>query len=152
MRREGHIIEEIVAYPNMSQSFDQVLRGTVRKRSRQGRWLLAHREEVIAELSAKIADGSYYIAGGYRERTIVEGGKERHIQILTMKDRIACHAIMAVVDAHIKRRFIRTTGASIKGRGMHDLKAYIERDMRDNPEQTRYCYKFDISKFYIAVR
>lgn len=151
MRREGHIIEEITAYPNMSQSFDQVLRGTVRKRSRQGRWLLAHREEVIAELSAKIADGSYYIAGGYRERTIVEGGKERHIQILTMKDRIACHAIMAVVDAHIKRRFIRTTGASIKGRGMHDLKAYIERDMRDNPEQTRYCYKFDISKFYESV-
>ncbi len=58
---------------------------------------------------------------------------------------------MAVVDAHIKRRFIRTTGASIKGRGMHDLKAYIERDMRDNPEQTRYCYKFDISKFYESV-
>jgi len=148
MRREGHIIEEIVAYPNMSQSFDQVLRGTARKRSRQGRWLLAHREEVIAELSEKIADGSYFIEGGYRERTIIEGGKERHIQILTMKDRIACHAIMTVVDEHLKRRFIRTTGASIKERGMHDLKAYIERDLRDDPEGTRYCYMFDITKCY----
>lgn len=125
MRREGHIIEEIVAYPNMAQSFDQVLRGTSRKRSRQGRWLLAHREEVIAELSAQIADGSYFIAGGYRERTIIEGGKERRIQVLTMKDRIAVHAVMSVVDEHLKRRFIRTTSASIKGRGMHDLKAYI---------------------------
>ncbi len=151
MRREGHIIEEIVAYPNMAQSFDQVLRGTARKRSRQGRYLLAHREEIIAELSAKIADGSYTIESGYRERTIIEGGKERHIQVLTMKDRIAVHAVMSVVDEHLKRRFIRTTGASIKGRGMHDLKAYIERDMRDNPEQTRYCYKFDISKFYESV-
>ena len=27
MRREGYIIEEIVAYPNMAQSFDQVLEG-----------------------------------------------------------------------------------------------------------------------------
>lgn len=151
MRREGHIIEEIVAYPNMSQSFDQVLRGTARKRSRQGRWLLAHREEVIAELSALIADGTYYIAGGYRERTIIEGGKARRIQVLTMKDRIACHAIMSVVDEHLKRRFIRTTGASIKNRGMHDLKAYIERDFREDPEGTRYCYKFDIAKFYESV-
>ncbi len=151
MHRDGHIIEEIVAYPNMAQSFEQVLRGTSRKRSRQGRYLLEHREEVIAELSAKIADGSYFIAGGYRERFIIEGGKERRIQVLTMKDRIACHAVMSVVDEHLKRRFIRTTSASIKGRGMHDLKAYIERDIREHPEDTRYCYKFDISKFYESV-
>ena len=151
MHRDGHIIEEIVAYPNMAQSFEQVLRGTSRKRSRQGRYLLEHREEVIAELSAKIADGSYFIAGGYRERFIIEGGKERRIQVLTMKDRIACHAVMSVVDEHLKRRFIRTTSASIKGRGMHDLKAYIERDLREHPEDTRYCYKFDISKFYESV-
>lgn len=151
MRREGHIIEEIVAYPNMAQSFDQVLRGTARKRSRQGRYLLAHREEVIAELSAKIADGSYAIESGYRERTIIEGGKERRIQVLTMKDRIAVHAVMSVVDDHLKRRFIRTTSASIKGRGMHDLKAYIESDLRAYPDETRYCYKFDISKFYESV-
>lgn len=151
MRREGHIIEEIVAYPNMAQSFDQVLRGTKRKQSRQGRWLLAHREEVIAELSARIADGSYRIDGGYRERTIFEGGKERHIQVLTMKDRIAVHAVMSVVDIHLKRRFIRTTSASIKGRGMHDLKAYIERDIREHPDDTRFCYKFDIAKFYESV-
>lgn len=151
MRREGYIIEEIVAYPNMSQSFDQVLQGTSRKQSRQGRWLLAHREEVIAELSAQIADGSYTIAGGYRERTIIEGGKERRIQVLTMKDRIAVNAVMSIVDEHLKRRFIRTTSASIKGRGMHDLKAYIERDIREHPEATRFCYKFDISKFYESV-
>lgn len=151
MRREGHIIEEIVAYPNMAQSFDQVLRGTARKRTRQGRYLLEHREEVIAELSQKIADGSYDIEHGYRERTIIEGGKERRIQVLTMKDRIAVHAVMSVVDDHLKRRFIRTTSASIKGRGMHDLKAYIERDLREHPDETRYCYKFDISKFYESV-
>ena len=148
MRREGHIIEEIVAYPNMSQAFDQVLRGTVRKCSRQGRWLLAHREEVIAELSARIADGSYTITGGYRERTVIEGGKARNIVVMTMYDRIACNAVMSVVDEHLRRRFIRTTSASIKRRGMHDLKAYIERDLREDPEGTRFCYMFDIRKCY----
>lgn len=150
MRREGHIIEEIVEYGNMSDSFDQVLRGTKRKKSRQGRWLLAHRDEVIAKLIADISNGMFAISN-YREREIREGGKLRRIQVLTMYDRIGVHAIMAVVDRHIRRRFIRTTSASIKERGMHDLLAYIRRDLKDDPEGTQFCYKFDIRKFYESV-
>lgn len=150
MRREGFIIEEVIDYSNMTNSFDTVLQGTRRKKSRQGRELLAHREEVIQELTEQIAKGEFRVKD-YRERDIIEGGKVRRIQILTMKDRIAVHAIMAVVDAHLRRRFIRTTSASIKNRGMHDLKEYIQRDMQDDPEGTRYCYKFDIAKFYESV-
>lgn len=150
MRREGFIIEEVIDYSNMANSFDTVLQGTKRKKSRQGRELLAHREEVIQELTEQIAKGEFRVKD-YRERDIIEGGKVRRIQILSMKDRIAVHAIMAVVDAHLRRRFIRTTSASIKNRGMHDLKEYIQRDMQDDPEGTRYCYKFDIAKFYESV-
>lgn len=134
----------------MSDSFDQVLRGTKRKETIQGRWLLTHREEVIRNLGDRIKAGTYTVKD-YREREINENGKTRRIQILTMKDRIAVHAIMAVVDRHLKKRFIRTTSASIKGRGMHDLLAYIHRDMQEQPETTRYCYKFDISKFYESI-
>lgn len=151
MRREGYIIKEIVDYSNMAESFNQVLRGKKRKRCRQGRYLLAHREEVIQELTNQIADGSFKVSG-YREREIVEGGKLRRIQVLSMKDRIAVHAIMAVVDKHLKKRFIRTTSASIEGRGMHDLMKYIRRDLQEDPEGTQYCYKFDISKFYENVK
>lgn len=150
MRREGYIVEEVADYSNMSSSFDQVLRGSKRKKSRQGRYLLAHREDVIKELSGRIASGTYTIKD-YRERTICEGGKVRRIQVLTMKDRIAVHAVMSVVDRHLKKRFIRTTSASIKNRGMHDLMSYIRRDMCEDPEGTQYCYKFDISKFYESV-
>lgn len=150
MRREGHIVEEITTPSNMLEAFDQVLRGTKRKRTRQGKHLLAHKEEVIAELTEQIADGSFRVSG-YYERDIIEGGKLRHIQILSMKDRIAVHAIMSVVDKHLKRRFIRTTSASIQGRGMHDLKEYICRDIEADPEGTQFVYKFDISKFYESI-
>lgn len=150
MRREGYIIEEIIQYHNMYNSFDKVLQGSKRKNSVQGRVLLAQREEVIKELTELIAKGEFRVKD-YHERDIIEGGKLRRIQILSMKDRIAIHAIMNVVDEHLRKRFIRTTSASIKNRGMHDLKEYIQRDMRENPEGTRYCYKFDISKFYESV-
>ena len=153
MRREGHIIEEVVEYSNMAESFDQVLSGTKRKKSRQGRYLIAHREEVIKELSEHIASGTFHVtAKDIEEKDIIEAGKLRHIQFFKkLKNSIAVHAIMSVVDKHLKKRFIRTTSASIKDRGMHDLMKYIRRDMQEDPEGTRFCYKFDISKFYESV-
>lgn len=30
--------------------------------------------------------------------------------------------------------------------------AYIRRDMVEDPDGTRYCYKFDITKFYESVK
>lgn len=61
MRREGHIIEEIVEYSNIAESFDQVISGAKRKESRQGRYLLAHREEFIKKLSERIVSGQFYV-------------------------------------------------------------------------------------------
>lgn len=144
-------MEEITDYGNMSEAFDRVLRGTKRKRCRQGRYLLEHREEVIGELTASLKDGSFRL-GGYHERIICEYGKVRRLQILSMKDRIAVYAVMNVVDAHLRKRFIRTTGASIKGRGTHDLMKCVRKDMLADPEGTAYCYKFDVRHFYDNVK
>ena len=151
MRRDGYIIEEIVDYANMAESFDAVLSGGRRKSCRQGKWLLAHRDEVIRELTERITAGTFSVKD-YREREIFEGGKLRKIQVLSMYDRIGVHAVMNVVDKHLQKRFIRTTSASIKNRGMHDLLDYIRRDLKEDPDGTRYCYKFDISKFYDNVK
>ena len=140
-------MQEITSYGNMSEAFDRVLRGKKRKKCRQGRYLLAHREEVIAELTAKLANGSFRL-GSYHERIICENGKVRHLQILSMYDRIAVYAVINVVDQHLHKRFIRTTGASIKKRGTHDLRKCMQLDMERDPEGTRYCYEFDIKHFY----
>lgn len=154
MRREGYIIEEVIKYDNMNDSFKKVLKGTKRKRSQEGRSLLANKKKVIKDLSRLIKSGRFALKPrDIKEKDIVEAGKERHIQFLKRyKKSIAVHAIMAVVDRHLKRRFIRTTSASIEGRGMHDLMEYIKRDIREDPEGTRYCYKFDIKKFYESVK
>ena len=76
MRRVGHIIEEIVEPSNMEASFRQVLRGRKRKRSRQGCYLLAHKPEVLEELTAQIASGTFRVKD-YREREIDNGFTRR---------------------------------------------------------------------------
>ena len=149
MRRDGNIIQEIVEYGNMSDSFDQVLRGTVRKQCREGKELLAHREEVIANLQREIADGTFTVTE-YRERDIYEYGKHRRLQIVVMERRIGCNAIMNVVDKHLHARYIRTSGASIKRRGTHDMMLQVSRVLKDNPH-IRYAYQYDIRHFYDNV-
>ena len=151
MRREGHIMEEITTYANMSEAFDRVLRGRKRKRHRQGRDLILNREKYIAKLAESLADASFTL-GGYHERDIKEYGKVRRLQITSMKDRIAVYAVMSVVDEHLRKRYIRTTGASIKGRGTHDLMNRIRTDLQEDPECTMYGYKFDIRRFYDNAR
>lgn len=105
MRREGYIIEEIVEYSNIAESFDQVISGTKRKESRQGRYLLAHREEFIKKLSERIVSGQFHVTpNDIEEKDIIEAGKLRHIQFFkSLKNSIAAHAIMSVVDKHLKK-------------------------------------------------
>ncbi len=150
MRREKDIMKEVVSYPNIYAAIDEVLSGTRRKSTREGRDILEHRDEVIARLQQTLADGSFQI-GSFYEKNIIEAGKLRRIQVLSIETRIGANAVMRVVDEHLRRRFIRTTGASIKGRGMHDLMRYLRDDRRRDPQGTAYCYKADIRKFYESI-
>lgn len=150
MKRIGNVIEEIVRYPNLYDAVNEVLSSTARKRTRVGRCILANREKEIESIGQQISSGSIDLSF-YYERDVFEHGKQRHLQVLPLRKRIAINAVMRVVDKHLKPRFIRTTGASIEGRGMHDLMSYIRDDMRRDPEGTKYCYKFDVKKFYESI-
>lgn len=140
MRREGYIIKEIVDWNNLEQSFDTVVRGTKRKESAEGRWLQRHRMQFIHQVRQQIITGEIRLHR-WHSRTIEEGGKTRNIQVFCMKDRILINAVMSVVDKHVRPRLIRTTSSSIKGRGMHELKEYIARDIKEDPDNMQYFYK-----------
>lgn len=151
MKRKGYIIEEIIEQSNLEQAFDTVLRGKFRKQLREGKWLLRNRETFLAKLRQQIIDGTLTVSH-FHPKLVHEGNKWRNIQVFPMSERIAVNAVMSVVDKHLRSRFIRTTSASIKGRGMHELKEYIMRDIEADPEGMRYIYKFDIRKFYETVQ
>lgn len=134
----------------MEESFWTVLRGNERKCSRSGRYLIAHKDEIIDELIAKIRDGIFKVSKFF-EKIVRQAGKLRRIQIFSLKERIGVHAIMKIVDEHLKKRFIRTSAASIKGRGTHDLLCQVRDSIADDPEGTEHGYTFDIQKFYENV-
>ena len=62
MKSYGGIIEQASSYSNLYESFDYVLRGTMRKTCPTGQKLLAHREEVIAQLQQELREGTFRIS------------------------------------------------------------------------------------------
>lgn len=150
MKRDGNIMDKVLAYSNIYDAIDEVLAGTKRKQTAVGREILANREQEIERITQELRSGHVNLDYFY-ERDVFEHGKHRHLQVLPLRKRIAINAVMRVVDQYLQPRHIRTTGASIKGRGMHDLMRYIRDDINRDPRATQFCLKLDISKFYESV-
>ena len=141
-----HIVEEAAGYANVAESLDYELRGA-RGKTWAGRWISAHREWVIRATQHSILGGTLR-PGRYRNLTVCERGKIRDAQSITLLRSIGIHAVMKVVEARITPTFVADTAASIKGRGGTYLLRRLLRDLRRNPDDMRYVYKDDITKFY----
>lgn len=147
-KRYGYLIDQITDYGNMSDAFDEVV-GGLRNKERRA-YYEAKRSRVIADLQALIVAGRFRVES-YTEFEVKEGPKIRKVQSPSVKDRIGCNAIMRVVEKYVYPMVIRTSAASIKGRGMHKLYRKVRTDIRHDREGTRYYYKCDIRKFYQSI-
>jgi hypothetical protein len=149
-KRLGNLVPLICTRENIERSIKVVLRGTKRKRTKIAKYILSHEDEVIDETIKCISNGSFRL-GSFTEREIKDGYKIRTIQILNYRDRIVVNAIMEILDNLLTKGMIYTTASSIKGRGTHYLKNIVQRDIRNNPEETKYFYKIDIKKYYPSI-
>ena len=147
MKRYGYLIEQVIEESNLLDAFHMVMRG--KKRTRTVRHFKKNRDAILQEILEEIKTGRY-APSGYREFTVMENGKLRDIQSLPFKDRIALHAIMAVLNKALGGMLIRDTYASLPNRGIHDGLNRIRMALKDAPG-TRYCLKLDLKKFYHNV-
>lgn len=77
--------------------------------------------------------------------------KEREVYRLPYyPDRILHHAIMNVIEPILVSTFTTDTYACIKGRGVHKAGRAIRKALK-NETATKYCFKFDIKKYYPSV-
>ena len=77
--------------------------------------------------------------------------KERTIfKLPYFPDRIVHHAIMNILEPLWVNQMIPQTYSCIKKRGIHKVLKQIQNDLKDR-ENTKYCLKIDIKKFYPSV-
>ena len=114
-KRANHICDGIYTYENLLNAYSKA-----RKNKRYRVEVLSYTaklEENLLQLQAELCEGTYHPLP-YRSFVIHEP-KERIIRALPFKDRVAQHAICAVVQPIIQKGFFAHSYACIKNRGAH---------------------------------
>lgn len=105
-------------------------------------------DENIYRLSEELVSGTYVISA--YETFFIYEPKERLIFRLPFRDRVIQHAIVNVLGPIWSSIFISHTYACIKGRGIHAVVRQLKNDLK-NIEETAFCLKIDIRKFYPSI-
>lgn len=137
-------MKDILERTNMERAFDEVVRQLHESRRT---FLRENKAEILSRIGKRLADGSFRVTG-FREMVVRDGRKIRKVQSPKVEDRIACNAVMRIVEDAVYPAVIKTSAASIPGRGMHRLFLKMRRDIENDRKGTAFFYKCDISKFY----
>lgn len=148
MKRITNIFEKVCNVANIEIADNKARKG---KKNKYG--IRKHDENRLVEnikLSNLLRNGDYKTSK-YTKGKIYEP-KERVIYKLPYyPDRITHHAIMNILEPIWTKIFIKNTYSCIKGRGIHKLLNDLKKDLQNNKEETTYCLKLDIKKFYPSI-
>lgn len=148
MKRNSKLYESIISIENLHLADRNARRGKLRSYGVQLHD--RHREENIEKLHQSLADQTYRTSE-YHIFTIHEP-KEREIyQLPYYPDRIVHHAVMNILEPIWTSIFTADTYACIKGKGIHGVVKKMKHVLRTDPQDTRYCLKLDIKKFYPSI-
>jgi len=147
MKRINNLYEKIYSIENLRLADEIARKG---KSKQPG--VIKHdqtREANIQQLH-EMLKGKTYRTSKYTTFTIFEP-KERIIFWLPyFPDRILHHAIMNILEPIFVSTFTTDTYSCIKGKGIHAAAKAVKRALKD-VENTQYCLKMDIKKFYPNV-
>jgi len=149
MKRHGYLYEKVYDVENIKLAH---------KNARKGK---THYKEVqmVDKNPDKYFKGVYdmlknktYKNSEYKIMTKkTDNGKIREIfKLPYYPDRIIHHAIIQILEPIWFKSLIRDTYSSIKGRGIHDGVKQIKKALFDK-ENTIYCLKLDIKKYYPSI-
>lgn len=149
MKRHGFLWDKIVNYDNLLLAHKNASKG--KKSYRQVKKIDKNIEQNILDLILLLNSGKYKTSS-YSRRIIWERGKEREIfRLPYWPDRVVQHAVVQVLAPIWQSSMIRSTYASIPGRGIHDARKRVLSQLRDNPDEMQYCLKIDIRKYYPSI-
>ncbi len=147
MKRFGNLYEKIYSVDNLLLAD---------KKARKGK---SSRKEIIEFDKKKyknisdlhiILKENRYKTSKYELFTLYDP-KQREISKLPYyPDRILHHAILNIIEPMFVSTFTSNTYNCIKGRGIHKAFYKLKEDLKD-VENTKYCLKLDIQKFYPSI-
>lgn len=147
MKRINNLYEQIYSIENIVKA-DII----ARKGKRKQHGVIKHDENRDSNINLlhEMLKNKTYKTSEYTTFTIFEPKERLIFKLPYFPDRIAHHAIMNVLEPIFISTFTKDTYSCIKGRGIHGVAKAMKKALIDE-DNTRYCLKLDIKKFYPNV-
>ncbi|MGN6601215.1 MAG: reverse transcriptase domain-containing protein [Ginsengibacter sp.] len=147
MKRKNNLYQQICSLENLNQADRNARKG---KGFQYGiRLYDKNREENIMKLHRMLIEKTYKTSA-YTTFKIYEPKEREVFRLPYFPDRITHHAIMNVLEPLFVETFTADTYSCIKGKGIHAAANAVKRALK-NVEETTYCLKMDVKKFYPNV-
>lgn len=147
MKRFGNLYNKIYEADNLYLAYSKARKGKVKSYG-----VIRFEKELdnnILSLQRELKEETYKTSS-YDVFKIYDP-KERDIYRLPFRDRVVHHAIMNILERIWTPIFISQTYSSIKGKGIHGALNHLKPDLRSYSDETKYCLKMDIRKFYPSI-
>lgn len=147
MKRIGNLYSTICSIENLQLADEKARKG---KKNQYGvKQHDKNREANILMLHEMLVNKTYRTSA-YTTFTIHEPKERTVFRLPYYPDRITHHAVMNVLEPVFTAMFTADTYSCIKGKGIHGAANSLKRALRDT-ENTGYCLKLDIKKFYPSI-
>jgi retron-type reverse transcriptase len=147
MKRYGNLYHQITDLENISRSHTQAKRG---KSHYQEVRLIETDPNYYCSQIQHLLESHSFRTSPYTQKQVWEPKKRTIYKLPYFPDRIVHHAIMNIIQPIWDNVFIYDLYSAIPGKGLHDG-SYRLRNFLNNHQNTRYCLKFDIEKYYPSI-
>lgn len=148
MKRIGYLHDKVYDIENIEKADDKA------RKHKSVRWgILKHdknKQEENEKLSEQLKD-LVYETSEYSTFKIYEPKERLIFRLPYYPDRITHHAIMNVMEPIWTKIFIKHTYSCIKDRGIHNVAYDLRAALTEHPNETLYCLKMDVRKFYPSI-
>lgn len=151
MKRKGYLFEKITELSNIESAIYNASKG---KGKRKNVSKILDSPTYYALEIQKVLKNKTYVPNPYIEMKIKDGSNKKERVIYKPQfypDQVIHWCIMQVIEPLLMRGMYDLNCASIKGRGIHRGKRYLQKILVQDRKYTKYCLKLDIKKFYPSI-
>lgn len=151
MKRINNLYNKIANLDNVYIAINNASKG---KKSRKDVIKVLSNIDYYANSIYEMLVNETFTPSPYKEKIIKDGisGKERTISIPKFyPDQIVHWCLMNVLEPILYKKTYTYCCASIKNRGIHYGKKYVEKILRNDKKNTKYVLKLDVKKYYPNV-
>jgi retron-type reverse transcriptase len=147
MKRLNKLYDKICSLENLQSADEKARKGKLRSHG-----VIVHdrnRENNLITLHEMLKSGTFRTSQ-YDIFKIYEPKERKIYRLPYFPDRIVHHAVMNILESVWVSVFTADTYSCIKERGIHATAKKVKKALK-NTEETAYCLKIDIRKFYPSI-